>query len=176
MPRYHATAEREEHEDIPCYGHRKRMILLGVYILSFLLWGFIGWALQLYTSGGPMGFLIFLGPWVTFTLTIISLPYLNLEVESHLFRVNFLSLGLVVVIPLMGIMSKNYGGDMTHYLAILLAAIACSLLSLVDLWVGHRYLSISKHIKNILQQYSIFLLLFAIWLYYLHAKDKILAI
>lgn len=168
------THDDEHVHSGPCYYLRKRRIIIAVYVMAFIFWGFLGWAFNLLTSAGPIGLLIFLGPWVTFTITIISLPYINLSVEEHLFKTNFLSLGLLVAIPLLGVMSANYGGNADHYLAILLAAIVCSLLSLVDLWVGYRYLSVTKHIKSILQQYSIFLLIFAVYLYFRHAQVRVI--
>jgi hypothetical protein len=146
------------------YHWRKRWAIYLVYLLAFAIWLGIAWWLRLFVSG-VVGFLIGLTPLVLFTISTISIPYLTSNVEDEMFRANFLSLGLVVVIPLFGLMSANYKGDQRQFLLLLLLAIVFAMLSLVDIWLSPNYMSVAKHVKSVLQIYAIFMLVYAIWLY-----------
>lgn len=146
------------------YHRRKRTVIYLVYTFAFFIWLVLVWWLNMFTSG-PVGFLIALVPFALFTISALSVPYLTMEVEDQMFKANFLSLGLVVVIPLFGLMSSNYKGDKKQFLYILLMAIVFAMLSLVDVWLSPNYMSAPKHIKSCLQIYAIFMLVFAIWLY-----------
>ena len=146
------------------YHKRKRLAIYLTYIFSFTIWLIIVWWLQLFTSG-IIGFFIAIFPLLLFTISTVSIPYLTQDVEDQMFKANFLSLGLVVVIPLFGLMSSNYKGDKRQFLYVLLLAIVFAMLSLIDVWLSPNYMSVAKHIKSVLQVYAIFLLVYAIWLY-----------
>ena len=146
------------------YHHKKCQVLTGIYVLAALVWLAMGWWLQLFTSGF-VGLFIALVPIVLFMVAIHNMHRLGEHIEERLFAANFLSVGLMVTIPLFAMLSRNYSGNKRQFLLIVLVAIVCALLSLVDVWLPGSYVSVTKHLGSILQVYSIFLLIFAIFLY-----------
>lgn len=168
--RMFAAIDTESKESLPArqtnkkYHRAKRTIIHVIYVVFFILWICIALWLGLYVSG-IVGAFIALVPLVLFTISTVSIPYLTMGVEEQLFKANFLSLGLVVVIPLFGLMSKNYKGDQRQFLYVLLMAIVFAIVSLMDIWLSPNYMSVVKHIKSSLQIFAIVLLVFGIWLY-----------
>ena len=146
------------------YHHKKCKLITAIYVLAAIIWVAICLWLQLFTSGA-VGLFVALTPIILFMIAIRNMHRLGEHIEDRVFAANFLSVGLMVTIPLFGMLSRNYNGDKRQFLMIVLLAIVCALLSLVDVWLPGNYLSVTKHLGSILQVYSIFLLIFAIYLF-----------
>jgi hypothetical protein len=140
-----------------------------LYAVAVFGWVCICAWLRMFTTGF-VGFIIVVIPIVLFTMAIVNAPEFCTDMERHMFKTNFLSLGLIVTIPLFKIMTKNYKGDKTQYLYVILLAIVFTMFSLVDMWLSPNHLCLHKHTKSILQVYAVFLLVYAIWLYARSAK------
>lgn len=155
--------------------HPKDVILYirFVYIMGILIWILVLHFLRLYR----MNFFIILIlaiPFICFIVGYANAPYLTGEIEDELFRSNYLSVGLLLVVPLLTWLNKEYAGDKTRYTKILVLAIISSLLSMIDVWVSERYLPVLKHAQSVLQTYSIILLVYGLYSYYTEAPHAIL--
>src|SRR5581483_10355498 len=112
------------------------------------------------------GWIILVIPIVIFFISMLSLDSLNIHVEENMFRFNVLSTGLIIILPLLALITKDFKGD--HHLmnTVILLAIVLILLAMIDVWVPEKWISIVNHIRSIFQTGSLTLILFALYLYY----------
>lgn len=143
------------------YGNRKIDWIFIIYIITIIGWGLIIWYLK-----PTAGLFILFIPFIVFLISIFSLHHLSVSVENEMFAFDYLSTGLLVILPLLSCILNNYKGNRTQMVRVLLLAITFTILSLVDVWVPEKYLSMTKHIRSIFQTISLTLILYALYIYY----------
>lgn len=143
-----------------------------VYIAGLVLWFAILHYLKLYKPDG-YAILILCIPIVSFIIGFSNASSLTGEIEDELFKSNYLSVGLLLVLPLLTWINKDYKGDKKRFTKILVLAIITTMLSMIDLWLSEEYLSIIKHAKSVLQTFSLVLLIYALYSYYSESEDSI---
>lgn len=155
--------------------HPKDVILYirFIYITGILVWILILHFLRLYKTDF-FTILILAIPFICFSIGYINAPQLTGELEDELFRSNYLSVGLLLVVPLLTWINREYVGDKTRYTKILILAIIMSLLSMIDIWVSDKYLAVLKHGQSVLQTFSIILIVYGLYSYYTEAPHAIL--
>ena len=124
-----------------------------VYIAGLVLWFAILHYLKLYKPDG-YAILILCIPIVSFIIGFSNASSLTGEIEDELFKSNYLSVGLLLVLPLLTWINKDYKGDKKRFTKILVLAIITTMLSMIDLWLSEEYLSIIKHAKSIPNPYQ----------------------
>jgi len=142
--------------------------ITGVYVFFIILWICILCYFQLFSSRDWIQWFIILIPFIAFIIAISFSHQLTGTVENFAFRTNILSLGIIIVLPLIIWIAEKYSGDKRKLLQLLTLAIVFSLLSLIDYWVSERYLCVVKHIKSALQTMAITLLIVSIYTFFLH--------
>lgn len=143
------------------------------YIAGALFWILILHLLKLYRADLYI-ILILAIPFLCFGVAFVNAPYITGELEDELFKSNYLSIGLVIVIPMLSWINNDYKGDKTSYTRILILAIITTLLSMVDIWVTDRIFPVLKHCQSILQTFSLTLLIYGLYSYYTEAPHAIL--
>lgn len=148
-------------------ARRSRMIVI-IYVVGIILWIILILALDLFTTGKLtlISFFIILIPIAIFAFGIYNSKSITVEVEDELFVADYLPFGLIIVIPLLTWISKDYKGDKRQFINITIVAIILSMLSILDVWVAPKNLFAIKHIKSVLQTMSIALIVFAVYSYY----------
>lgn len=158
----------------PCkpYGQRKTFYTRVVYFFGSLLWIGLIFLLGLYPPTVWGYFLIFF-PIFIFIIGFVNAPSMTLELEDQMFKVNFLSLGLIIVLSLFAWLTKDYSGNKKQFVTLLILAIIFALLAVVDVWVSRKWFSVVKHIKTVSQTLSISILMYALYLYWWHREDEL---
>jgi hypothetical protein len=85
------------------------------------------------------------------------------EEEEELYRANYLSIGLIVVLPLLVWMNKEYKGNKKKFVGIIVIAIIFTLLAMIDIWVSRPWISLLFHIQGIFETYALVLLIYALY-------------
>jgi hypothetical protein len=150
------------------YGSRKLKAVQSVYIFSSLFWILLIYLLKLYQTDF-FGILILLIPLVIFTISFINSSNINEEVENNLYKANYLSIGLIIVLPLLTWFTNDYKGDTQKrikFISIIIVALTLTLFSLVDIWISKKWYPVVKHVKSVFQTMSITLIIFALYMYY----------
>jgi hypothetical protein len=132
----------------------------------------IAWTLLISFSGFfrlKAGLLLLL-PYVFFILALITVEDLTTGVEECMFKANFLAVGIILSLPLLNWSNKDYTGDKRLFSSIIIIAISLSILSLIDVWVPERWLSVYKHFRSCLQTMSLTLMIFGL-IEYFFCKD-----
>lgn len=141
-----------------------------VYALAILLWLFCIWALELYDTTW-LGYLILALPILLFVIGMINACSLTVEVEETIFSFSYLSISLLIVFPLLAWIAKDYVQDKEKLIQIMIIAVVFALLSLFDIWVRPKWLTVVRHLKSIFQTLALTLLIFALYAYYL-GRDR----
>lgn len=135
------------------------------YIIAALIWIVVmGW-LGLYRTD-IMGWLILLIPFGLFAFAICNLDDVTDDMEDEVFQANYLTVGLLIILPLLTWMNKDYGGDKSRFISMLVMVIIFILLSMLDIWVKRGWLSVVRHVKSTLETFALVLLIFAFYTYY----------
>jgi len=148
------------------YSPEKAAQVRLVYIVALVIWILIVALVKLYTTD-VIGWIILAIPPVVFLAGYINSEYLTLEIERENFQANYFAIGLLLILPLLTWVNRDYKGDKIRFTKILVLAIIIVMLSLLDVWVRKEYLSINKHIKSTLQTIAITLLIYAFYTYYI---------
>ena len=109
---------------------------------------------------------ILLIPFIIFLLGFInSEDTTNTDVEDDIFSVTFLTLGLVVSLPLLALFNKdNANPELNHVIFLAMISI---LLSYLHIWVGKENRHVFKAIRSCLETFSITLYIFAISIFFI---------
>lgn len=153
---YDWNGDRHKH-----YGDNKLNTVFIVYILAILVWAAIAWYVQ-----SNVGIFILFIPFVVFLIAICSLSGLSNSVEDSMFRTNFLATGMLITLPLLSCVISSFKGDRTIMIRVLLLAVTFTILSMIDVWVPEKYLSVTNHIRSIFQTLSLTLILYALYIFY----------
>lgn len=142
------------------------------YLFAMVLWIALLSALQvtMYLRDTVFAWISMM-PLIVFTLAFASAENLETETEQALMKYNTLTLGLVIVLPLLTWISDRFSGRGIHrkqYIGILVTALVFAMLALVDVWVPHRWISLETHIRSSLQTMALGLLIIALYLFYLY--------
>lgn len=156
------------------HGDKVRYVRI-TYIAAFFTWVILIFAMRIIQTGGFIGGFVLLIPLGLFISAYYSTPYLNRDIEDSMFKANFLSIGLILAVSLFAILEKNYHGDKRQFSLIVIMALVFTMLSLLDIWVPANYTSIVKHLKSIFQTYTVFLLIFALYIYFTNSKGSVLS-
>ena len=148
--------------EIKTYGRRKRLSIQIMYVLSMAAWIIIVTALGIRPCTLP-AFLILALPLGVYAIGLWNAGAITSEVEDCVFASNYLSIGLLLVLPLLTWINKHYCGDKLHLLKITVVAVVLSMLSIVDIWVPKKWLPFVKHLKSVLQTASLALLIYAVY-------------
>lgn len=158
------NAEPQKNPHQP-YDPDKAMAIRCLYILGILMWiGII--ALFGLATRDPITWVILAIPILVYVSGYIGASYVTAAVEVEVFRANYLSIGLLIALPLLTWINKEFTGDRRQFSSILIAALILTMFSMMDLWVKYNWLSVMKHGKSILQTASLTLLVYALYSYY----------
>lgn len=153
------------------YGVKKARTIQTIYIIAAIAWVFIVVFLGLHRNG-PLGYFILTIPLIVFFIGFCFAEKVNGEVEDDFFRINYLSVGLIIMLPLMAYLAKELPGNRAQFMIIILVAFVLSLLSLVDVWVSRKWLSFIKQFKSVCQTMALTLFIYILYLFYRVYRKK----
>lgn len=154
------------------YDDRKIFYIRLTIILAIVLWIFLIVYLELYKTDG-LGMIILMIPIVIFLISYASAPYLDEETEELLFDINFLTVGLIILIPLLTWIGKNDIEDRKRFITLSIIAIIFAVLSLLDVWVPKYWVTIVRHVKSSFEVIAATLMIYAIYTYHLHHCETV---
>jgi hypothetical protein len=148
------------------YSNDKARVSQIIFIVAAFFWAVIIVVLGIYKKQSWVGWLILSIPFLIFFLGFIFSNKISPEIEDEMFKVNYLSIGLIIVLPLLAWMNKDFQGDKSHFMTIVIVAIIINLVSLLDVWTSRRYMAFVKQSKSVLQTVSLVLLIYALYLFF----------
>lgn len=138
-----------------------------VWIVILLIFDILPGALR---SKDWMGCLILSLPIFFFASNFANVHKVTKDVEDDMFKSDYLSVGLIIILPLVTWLSKNSTVEQkSRFLKIVMLGIILSLVSKFDLWVSVRDNAIVKHIKSAMMTAALTLVVYGLYVFYLHA-------
>jgi hypothetical protein len=142
-----------------------------VYIIFIVIWI----VLIIYTKFYRLKAAFILAiPFIIFFISLMNAGELSVEVEEYMFAANFLTIGLLLALPLLNWTSKGYNGCKKTFTLIIVLALTLSILSMFDVWVPKKWLSVYKHYRSCLETMSLTLVIFGLVEYFLCREGLIL--
>lgn len=141
-----------------------------LYILAGFLWVIIFFWLKSYIDGFVVWVFLFI-PIFVFSFNFLCVDGIDNNIEQCMCRGNYLSLCLLTVDIFLNWNRSLDVNDTFIFFRILLVAFIFIVLSLIDLWVPIKQISIVKHVKSIFQTIAISLLCFSLCAYYTNYEN-----
>jgi hypothetical protein len=111
-------------------------------------------------------FLILCIPYILFLINFTFTEDLVDESENDVIASNYISLGILLVIPLLSWIKQDETiTNLSKFIKIALVSIVLSLLSLIDFWIPKKSVVFMKSLRSIFSTISIVLIVYAITLY-----------
>jgi hypothetical protein len=151
------------------YDKWTRRQLYVFYSCNILFWVVLVIFLGLHRFGA-IGLIILSIPVFVFSLALMQIAVMSVELEGEIHKANFLSLGMIVALSLFGLLEKSYTGDKKQFSSVVLVAIVMSLLSLIHIWTAPIYIPLTRHFKSALQTMAATLLVFALYMYFVNSE------
>lgn len=157
------------------HGPRTIKYIEYVYITAMVFWILLIVWLQLYQTD-TLGLIILLIPFISFGFGYFNSYYLNKEVEDYVFQNNYFSVGLLIILPLLTWLNREYSNvaRRKRFTSILVTAIILIMFSLLDIWVPIESISVIKHLHSVLQTTAIIMLIYALYMFYIDSPDSFL--
>lgn len=154
----------------------KNLYLRIIYIFSIVLWIILANNFNLLSGDDIIEWLLILLPITLFFIAFLFIDDVNNRVECFNTRGNLLTLGIAVIIPLLGWMATKYSGNRGLFIKLCALAIFFSIFTLLEFWVPEDGLNLVLHIKSILQTLSISIILIAVYKFFLDTTANSLAV
>ncbi len=147
-----------------------------IYVIAIIIWTMIILIFQLYETD-LIGWLLLAIPFVIFLIGYASASQVTIDVEEDVYKYNYLSVGLLIVLPLITYLNRDYTGcniRKQRFTSVLVLSLIIILLSMIDVWIPRRWISTIRHLKSTLQTMALTLLMYALYTFYVHIPEGIL--
>jgi len=163
----------------PDYGHETTYSdatiksLISLYIGAIVVWTVFYYSIGAFHKKQLFYKLAYFIPLILFGISLYFLTTGDLtnKSEKMMYKTNFLSIGLVIFFPIFSTIVTKYRGDRQFFITLMISGFIFSLLSLYDVWVSPDYQPILKHLKTILQTFTITLIIIAMYTFHLNETD-----
>lgn len=159
--------EREKKKLHEPHGINKTRRIQITYLIAVIVWVLICVLFGLHQTDF-FGIMILLIPIGIFFINFVNAPYLTVNTENNLYSLNYVSVGLMIIVPLITLTrnSSCYRGNRDKIIMIVVMAMIFAVLSVLNVWVRPKWVSIVKHIHSVFRTYTLTLLLYALYIYY----------
>jgi hypothetical protein len=161
-------------EDTTSDYDMQRHVVLGLYVVMIFLWviltivlGVAPWTLRQHTKTSALNWFVFFIPILVMGIGMMTIYYVDdvCDLNNNLRGGNVLYLGILVAIPLFGMLEANYKGDRKHFATLVLSSISIAVLSQFDIWGTSEWTCLINHLSSNMKTLSVGLLLFILVLY-----------
>lgn len=143
-----------------------------LYFLAFLLWLFIAYKVH---DRNLFAVLILLIPLLVMGISLWNLMYIPARMEEQLFRANYISICVLICVPLLSWVNRDISPDRKHkFIWCVILAVIFAIISLYDVWTDSDWQFFTIHFKSIAETFAITLLLYALYSYYIESGSNIL--
>lgn len=153
------------------YNPRTVNILRVFYVVVIIVWIILVWRLKLYQTDNFGKFIIAI-PLIVWIISFYYLSELTVETEGKVFGNTYISVAIMVIIPLMTWTHDNIQDE--RLVNIMILAIVFAVFSLLDIWIPERHITFMRHLRSVFQVASLTLIAYAIYnLYIVYPHKKI---
>lgn len=153
-----------------CYDINTVKIIQVIYILAVVVWIiFVFWA-RLYEGGDILTWFFLFIPPIIYLIGYVNACNVTFAVEDDVLGANYLSFGFLITIILLNWNTPLQVENKNQFLKLLVVAFVLIMLSMIDVWVSRRNMSIVRHVRTILQTAALVILSLSLYFYYRHQE------
>lgn len=151
------SSEEKKYEDC-----EKSNYIRIVFIFFIIIWVFIVSINKFYLS---VAFPVLLIPFASFGLGIINSDNIDNELGSDIFSATFITMGLVISLPLLTFFNKDkMDKDLNH---IIFLAMISTLFSYIHIWINKNNRCICKVVRSCFETIAVTLYIFALTIFFI---------
>jgi len=165
--------QRQVSKEHRTYGVNKTRRIQITYLIAVIIWVLICVLFGLHQTDF-FGIIILTIPIGIFFINFINAPYLTVNTETTLHCINYISIGLIIIVPLITLTrnSSSYRGNRDKVIMVVVLAMIFAILSVLNVWVRPKWVSIVRHIHSVFRTYTLTLLLYAVYIFYRGAVNR----
>lgn len=156
-------AKSKGNENDTHYTKQQVAQLRAIYLAFVLFWIILIIYLELYKEDSIVLGLMCI-PILIFIYEYLTVEEVEREIEDQVFVANYLSISLLVVLPLFFNLTKVV--RFMKPLKLVIIAVIFILLGLIDIWVPRKLVPFARHFKACLETVGLILLIIAVYLIY----------
>jgi len=139
-----------------------------LYITFIMIWIFIVMVTKLYIHSDCIGALILLVPIIIFGINFFTCEFLDERSESSLFQINYLTIGLLMMFPLINWITKDNieFAEKKMFPRTMFTGLILIVISIIDIWVPPKWLPVVLHYKSAMVTISLVLILHGFYSFY----------
>lgn len=153
------------------YDNDTITIIQIIYIFAAILWIIFIFVMDFYAEKDPVVWMILLIPLLVFAVGFTSACTITVETENEFLGANHLSFAFLVSIIIINWNFPLKASKKSKFFKILILAFILIMLSMIDIWVSRKNLSIVKHIKSAFQTSALVILALSLYIYYKGQKE-----
>ncbi len=155
----------KNHEECTYYDDKTSRVIQAIYIIAVILWSMLIFILDLLEADIIIWIFLFI-PIIVYGINFVNIDSFECESEEDMFQGNFLTFGFLITLILLNWNSPLDSADKFKFFVLLVVAFILLMISLIDVWVDKKSMSIVKHIKTVLHTSALVLLALSLYLYY----------
>lgn len=158
--RYHRT---EEYED------EVKVVIQAVYLLAIFLWIIFILYFEIYKELDIIIMFFLAIPIILYIISFFNVNALTRDSQEGVLNDNYLYFGFLIVIVMINWNSPNKElVNNSNFLKLILIAFILMMLSMLDVWVNEKWLSVVIHIRTILLTAALVILSMSLYVFYIN--------
>ena len=159
------SSSSQKHEEC-CYEQTQTRLIRQIYIFSMVVWVLLILGLGIFPGCNFWEVFILIIPILVFLIGYNSAKYITVDVENFVTSGLLSFVLLLIVIPVITLIYKQNPADKA-FLHLSILVLIFGILSLLDVWVTSKFVSIVKHVRSILRTFAIVILIYVLFHYFI---------
>lgn len=141
------------------------------YVVAIVLWIVVVIYFRLVEDDAVSIIILFI-PIAVYMLGLWSLSEVTIDDEEKILSSSYLSIGILVIVPLLTWTHDRFGEE-TKILQIIVLAIILAVTSLIDVWTPAKNISLVRHFRSILQVAALTLIIYVLYHIFLKRSNHL---
>ena len=144
-----------------------------LYMTFILIWILIVMSMKLYIHSDCIGVLILIFPILIFGINFFTCEFLDERSESSLFQINYLTVGLLMMFPLINWITRDNieFAEKKMFPKTMFTGLILIVISIIDIWVPPKWLPVVLHYKSAMVTISLVMILHGFYSFYSFGFD-----
>lgn len=167
--RYNLRLKEKKYNRTEGYEDDVKVVIQAVYLLAIFLWVVFILYFEIYKEMDLIILFFLAIPIILFIVSFFSVNVLTRDSQEGVLNANYLSFGFLIVIIMINWNSPNKElVNNSNFLKLILIAFILMMLSMLDIWVSEKWLTLIIHIRTILLTAALVILSMSLYVFYVN--------
>lgn len=167
--RYNLRLKEKKYCRTEEYEDDVKVVIQAVYLLAIFLWVVFILYFEIYKEMDLIILFFLTIPIILFIVSFFSVNILTRDSQDGVLNGNYLTFGFLIVIIMINWNSPNKELiNNSNFLKLILIAFILIMLSMLDIWVSEKWLSLIIHIRTILLTAALVILSMSLYVFYVN--------